>query len=164
MITTKQRNKFKTTTGRVETKGVRRHYFPQVHTNSWNLWACDNTFKHFCYFHRGIWCWCSNVMLPQQSCPSTHSTRLPKRKTGKGKKKNKKKQKPKTTLLTDCVWHLSWQEYSERRKEKRSQGWEGENGGVLIDVWNNMCEKNQQSLLSLQFGVLFFMIRRPGVR
>lgn len=27
------------------------------------------------------------------------------------------------------------------------------------------CEKKiQQSLVSLQFGVLFFMIRRPGVR
>lgn len=160
MITTKQRNKFKTTTGRVETKGVRRHYFPQVHTNSWNLWACDNTFKHFCYFHRGIWCWCSNVMLPQQSCPSTHSTRLPKRKTGE-------KEKPETTLLADCVWHLSWQEYSERRKEKRSQGWEGRE--KMEECWSMceiMCEKkkNQQSLVLLQFGVLFFMLRRPGVR
>lgn len=144
--------------GREETKGLRRRHFPLVHTNSRNLWACDNTFKHFCYFHRNIWCWCSNVMLLQQSCPSAHSSwqALGYQEEEEGKKRVRKKN---PALLTDCVWHLSWQEYSERRKEKRNERWEGkrkmEEWQRVIDVWNCMCEKNNSAFSGFVASLVF---------
>lgn len=146
--------------GRVETKGVRRRYFPQVHTNSRNLWACDNTFKHFCYFHRNIWCWCSNVMLPQQSCPSARSTWQV---LGYQKEGGKKK-KPSSLRTVFDICH----DRNTVRGEKKKRSW-GQGRGRGKRRSCDRCEKlyvwkKKINLAFSRFGAIFifflFTVRR----
>lgn len=135
VITTKQRNKFKNNNREGRDKRAEMAPFPSgAHKQQEpvSLWQHLQTFLLLSqkYLMPMLQCDASAAVLSQRTFDLASSW-LAKRKN---------------TLLTDCVWHLSWQDYSERRKEKRSESWEGkrkmEEWHRVIDVWNSMYEKN----------------------
>lgn len=153
VITTKQRNKFKNNNREGGDKRGEKAPFPSgAHKQQEpvSLWQHLQTFLLLSqkYLMLMLQCDASAAVLSQRTVDLASSW-LPKRKN---------------ILLTDCVWHLSWQEYSERRKEKWSERWEGkrkmEEWQRVIDVWNCMCEKNNSAFSGFVAIFFFFTIRR----
>lgn len=108
VITTKQRNKFKNNNREGGDKRGEKAPFPSgAHKQQEpvSLWQHLQTFLLLSqkYLMLMLQCDASAAVLSQRTFDLASSW-LPKRKN---------------TLLTDCVWHLSWQKYSEREKKKR---------------------------------------------
>ena len=159
VITTKQRNKFKNNNREGGDKRGEKAPFPSgAHKQQEpvSLWQHLQTFLLLSqkYLMLMLQCDASAAVLSQRTFDLASSW-LPERKN---------------SLLTDCVWHLSWQEYSERRKEKRSERWEGkrkmEEWQRVIDVWNCTCERKKKVIRYSAFFFcnflffFFFTIRR----
>lgn len=158
VITTKQRNKFKNNNGEGGDKRAEKAPFPSgAHKQQEpvSLWQHLQTFLLLSqkYLMLMLQCDASAAVLSQRTFVLASSW-LPRRRR---RKKRVRKKTP--ALLTDCVWHLSWQEYSERRKEKRSERWEGkrkmEEWQRVIDVWNCMCEKNNSAFSGFVASLVF---------
>lgn len=148
VITTKQRNKFKNNNREGGDKRGEKAPFPSgAHKQQEpvSLWQHLQTFLLLSqkYLMLMLQCDASAAVLSQRTFDLASSW-LPERKN---------------SLLTDCVWHLSWQEYSERRKEKRSERWEGkrkmEEWQRVIDVWNCTCERKKKVIR--HSGFFFFL-------
>lgn len=133
VITTKQRNKFKNNNREGGDKrgekppspsGARKQQEPV------SLWQHLQTFLLLSqkYLMLMLRCDASAAVLSQHTFDLASSW-LPKR---------KKKQPPNGLCLTFVMTGILWE---KKRKEERRVGGEVEIGGVVIDVWNSVCEK-----------------------